>query len=309
MKQSVHKEIHTGIQPVRVLKLNLTNRLAERNAELIKVLQADYKLAKNICYHSNELPIADNQTPKIDEDGYIHIYETYLSYIWIITYSMFVIYEEGVVIPDQNRVHGKTIKNPNVELLNKAEDLFQYSKSLIKVYSKWDMEYYPNPERYDENSEEGWYIVRANDLFVEAVNFILLHEVAHSELEHIKKIKTINLNEEDIKKLELEADTRALELLKSNNRNNLISDLGICTGIASLLFFNNSFSGGLKHPNIDERLNNIISIVNPDINSPVWPYLTLFIEFWDKQFGLNLKREQFYKNYKEYFYELVNQIK
>ena len=82
MKSSVKKETQKGIQPIRVLKHNLTHRLVERNTELVKELQSDFRLNKEIQYHIAELALIEKQTPYIDENGLINIHETYLSYIW-----------------------------------------------------------------------------------------------------------------------------------------------------------------------------------------------------------------------------------
>src|SRR5690554_3011573 len=101
MKVSVRKQTHHGTQPVRVLKHNLTHRLVDRNEALIRQLHSDFRLAKNISYHIGELPLVHRQTPFIDENGLINIHETYLSYIWAVSFCMFVIYEEGIAIPDQ----------------------------------------------------------------------------------------------------------------------------------------------------------------------------------------------------------------
>ncbi|WP_313375635.1 phage exclusion protein Lit family protein [Chishuiella sp.] len=309
MKTSIKKDTHTGIQPIRVLKHNLTTRLVERNENYIKQLHSDFKLDKNIKYHIAELPLVKRQCPYIDENGLINIHETYLSYIWIISYYFFVLHEELLVIPEQEKRGIPKRKNQNLNLYYEAEELFNYAKSLIVVYSDWDKENYPNPEYFDENTEQGWYILRTNDLFVEVLNFILYHEAAHAEFEHIKKIKENSLSEEEIKELELEADTRAIELILSNNRSRNSSGLSIIIGIASILFFSNNLNGGKKHPNINIRLNNAIKIFNPEDENPIWSILVLFLKIWDKQFNLGIKEERTYNDYKELYFHLLSQIK
>lgn len=309
MKVSIKKDTHNGTQPVRVLKHNLTHRLVERNETLIKQLHSDFRLAKNIKYHIAELPLYDHQTPYIDEYGIINIHETFLSYIWAISYCMFVIYEEGIAIPDQLKRGIPTHKKHCPELIEIAKDLFGYAKSLIVVFSDWDKENLPNPEYFDEQTEEGWYILRNNDLYVEVVNFILCHEIAHAELEHInKKINNV-LSEEQIKQLELDADTRAIHLMLEKCRNIRITELALIIGLASMLFSGNSLDGGKGHPDIDKRIENVISIISPKDDSSIWPLLVLFIKLWDEQFSFNFSHETHYNNYKELYYELINQAK
>ena len=90
MKKSFKKNTHSGEQPIRVLKHNLTTRLVERNEEYIKALHSDFRLNKNIKYHIADLPLMNGQTPFIDQNGMINLHETYLSYVWIVCYYFLV---------------------------------------------------------------------------------------------------------------------------------------------------------------------------------------------------------------------------
>ncbi|CAM3679099.1 phage exclusion protein Lit family protein [Elizabethkingia occulta] len=309
MKKSVRGKNHIGIQPIRVLKHNLTTRLLERNEEFIKLLQISSKLSDSISYVGKELPLRNKQTPRVDKDGMIYIHETYLSYLWMISFSMFVLYEEGIVIPDQVKRGIPTHKNQNIELIKLTEELFDYAKSLVRVYSKWDTEYFPNPEIFDEKTDEGFYIPRANDLYVEAINFILFHEIAHAELEHIKKRVENNLEGESVKTLEIEADSRAISLLLGNCREPLVSHLAIVVGLASMLFVSQDLSGGNDHPDVDVRIENALDLINPSEDSSVWAFLVLFLKLWDKQFSHNFVTDTHYRNFKELYYELLEQAK
>ncbi len=167
----------------------------------------------------------------------------------------------------------------------------------------------PNPEFFDDKSDEGWYISRTNDLYVETLNFILYHETSHAEFEHIRKISASNLSSEKQKELELEADTRAIELMISKNRNQNVTELSIIVGLASILFFKNNLSGGQKHPDIDSRLENAIQILKLRDDSSVWSMLCLFIKEWSMRFSLNVNDKGSYKNYKELYYKLMSQVK
>jgi hypothetical protein len=309
MKVSVKKEVHKGEQPIRVLKHNLTTRLVERNEKYIKSLHSDFRLDKNIKYHIANLPIVNEQTPFIDDKGMINLHETYLSYVWIVCYYFLVIHEEGLAIPDCVKRNLPTHKPHNPELIPQARELFDYGKSLIQVFSSWDKEYFPNPEYFDEQTSEGWYILRTNDLYVEVLNFILYHEIAHAEFEHIKKITKANLTNGERKILEIEADTRAIELILSNGRSRNVSELAIIIGLASMLFFSNSLYNGKEHPNIDTRLENAIRIFNPLADSPIWSFLALFLKVWDEQFTLGLTNKSDYNDYKELFYDLLSQMR
>ena len=126
MKINVKKDTHNGEQPIRVLKHNLTTRLVERNEEYIKSLQSDFKLNKNIKYHIANLPLTENQTPYIDENGTINIHETYLSYVWCVCYFFFVLHEEGVAIPETIKRNNPVHKLQNPELITEAKKLFDF---------------------------------------------------------------------------------------------------------------------------------------------------------------------------------------
>jgi hypothetical protein len=309
MKKSVYKPDHVGSQPIRVLKHNLTHKLIERNQELIKKLHTDLKLTEHIKYNIAELAIEDKQTPFIDENGEINIHESFLSYLWSICYSMLVFYEEGIAIPDQIKRGIPTHKENNPELIEPARKLFQYARSMVVMYSDWDKDNLPNPEFFDEDSDEGWYVLRANHLYIEAMNFILCHEIAHAELQHIKTKQTESLSKEQLRSLELEADTRAINLMLENSANASITGIALVSGIASMLFLRSSLDGGAEHPDIDERLKNILDIIKPEDDSSIWPLLVLFINQWDRQFSFNFSHKAHYANYKELYYELIEQAK
>ncbi|REC60091.1 hypothetical protein DRF65_22320 [Chryseobacterium pennae] len=309
MKKSVRGKYHTGLQPIRVLKHNLTDRLLSRSKEFIELLQKDLQLSEHINYISYPLPLINKQTPYVDKDGMIYIHETYLSYLWIISFSMFVLYEEGMAIPDQIKREISTHKSQNIELIELTEELFDYAKSLVRAYSKWDTEYFPNPEIFDENTDEGFYILRANDLYVEAMNFILFHEIAHAELEHIKTRGENNLKGDRVKALEIEADSRAISLLLENCRKPFVSHLAIVVGLASMLFVSHDLSGGSDHPDVDVRIENALDLIKPSEDSPIWAFLVLFLKLWDKQFSHNFVTSTHYNNFKELYYELLEQGK
>jgi len=309
MKRSVRTENHVGLQPISVLKHNLIARLEERSEELIRLLQIESKLGNNIQYVSYNLPLVDRQTPYINDKGTIHIHETFLSYLWIISFTMFVLYEEGVAIPDQIKRGYKTHKNQDRALMNLTEELFDYAKSLVKNFSKWDINYFPNPEFYDRDTDEGFYIERNNDLYVEAMNFILFHEIAHAELEHINKKISQNLSNESLKILELEADSRAINLLLENYKSLNATHLAIIIGLASIIFSGKSLVGGGEHPDIDKRIENALEIIQPTDDSPVWAFLVLFLKLWDKQFSHNFIENSHYDSFKDFYYELIQQAR
>ncbi|BDD12062.1 hypothetical protein FUAX_44940 (plasmid) [Fulvitalea axinellae] len=139
MKKSVRKPVHSGNQPISVLKHNITTRLVDRNKIYIEQLQSSFTLDKNIKYHIADLPLIEKQCPFITEEGTINIHETYLSYIWITSYYFFVFHEELLVIPEGKKRDIPVRKEQDLQLYENAKELFDYGTSLIKIYSKWDI--------------------------------------------------------------------------------------------------------------------------------------------------------------------------
>ena len=309
MKTSFYKLIHTGIQPIRVLKHNITHRLVERNEDLIKDLHLDKRLARYIKYNADKSSLVYKQMPNIDVDGVINIHETFLSYIWIVSYTIFVLYEEAIAIPSLILKGESSHKSQSPELIKLTLELFDYGKSLITSYSSWDKDYFPNPEYYDPKTIEGWYIERTNDIFVEAVNFILFHEIAHAEYMHVNQVIDGKLSDEDRKKLELEADSRAIELIFMKTRSTLASEVSVLISLAAMLFFRNSVKGGPKHPDIDVRINNYLSYRKPEVDNVIWAILVVFLKLWDEQFEHGFTYKKTYNNFRDMYYELIAQVK
>lgn len=317
MKISVKSEYHNGIQPIRVLQHNIIHRYENPNSEFLKKSKEliDKKgLQPGISYFIYEEPIMfscehfKSQTPFVDANNKIAIHETFLSYHWIICYSMCVLYDEAVAKPMQNAQLKKQVNIINNHLIKITEELFQYGKSLIKVYSKWDKEYFPNPEEY--SNEEEFYILRANGLFVFAINFILCHEFAHVEKEHIDTLKSRTVSNQERKLFEKEADDRAIELMLSgkNEENEKSIELGILMGLCSMLYFKKDTSGGEHHPDTDSRIKNFLEKLNPSKEHPIWGVAALFFKLWDNQFNLNFIWPKEVNDFKELFYNTLSQI-
>ena len=141
------------------------------------------------------------------------------------------------------------------------------------------------------------------------MNFILYHEIAHADLEHIKKRKENNLTDEDVKDIELEADRNAANQILSSKRSQKITELSIVIGVASLIFFKNNLSGGKWHPDINIRLNNIINVFEPNDEHPLWAILCLVLKNWSNQFTLGLDEKGSYDNYKQLYDHLLSQVR
>ncbi len=307
---SIH---HAGEQPVRVLQHNITKQFEETNPtflELSKSIIAKCGLQPGIPYFINNKSINEivqghNQTPFVGSDKKITIHETFLSYVWCVSYSMSVLYDEAVAKPSQNLVAQRLIHNIDEVKIQKAEDLFRYGISLITLFSPWDKKLLPNPEIYDD--ADAFWIENANAIFVFAMNFILCHEFAHVEKQHHEKLRSGQNTDSHRLDFEKEADERAIELmlLGVTPENERTIQVGILVGLCSLLFFS-ATAKRRTHPDSDDRIHTLLERINPEPSDSMWGIAALSYKLWDNQFSKNynwpnsvLTMKELYENIRE----------
>lgn len=307
---------HAGNQPIRVLQHNVTFQFETTNPtfiELSKTVIKEKGLQAGIGYHINDRAILEKveghrQTPYVNEKGKIYVHETFLSYVWCVCYSMLVLYEEAIAKTSQNQVSKTLLHEIDTEKIEKAQDLFDYAKSLIVSFSPWDKDTLPNPEEY--STDDVFYIERANGLFIYAMNFILCHEFAHIELDHIEKRKKGQNSQSDILKFEKEADSRAMELVLSGStdKTKLSSEIGVLMGLCSMLFFKQK-SETTTHPATDDRMHKLIEKVNAVDSDPHWGIAALAFKLWDNQFMKNFNWPKEVHDLKELYDQMREEIK
>lgn len=306
MKTSIKTTHHTGEQPIRVLKHNISNKFENLHGDFANEIQKLIKSGKlfpGIIYHITPRAIKRRQMPFVDENGKVNIHETFMSYVWIMCFCLFVFYEEGVAKPMQKKQGQLNIAEIDVDLLSLSEELFQYGKSLVVAYSPWDKEYFPNPEEFSDSDE--FYVLRTNSLYMYAMTFVLAHEYAHIELDHFSK------KHENSVAQEIEADNRAIELLLNcrDSENNKSVEYGLLLGFISLLFLKDSVYGEDTHPDIDERIKSYLTVLDPPPDEPIWGIATLALKLWDNQFQLGFSYPEFVDDFKQFFYQMCSQIK
>lgn len=304
-----YKEHHLGTQPIRVLNnMNLymfMNTHPGFNSELITAIEK-HGLAKKIDIKYGESRI--ERTPYIDGDNKaITLDETFLSYLWCVCHAIYVIYVQTVDFPRVNKIAGFDKYPISPELLAKANELFDYAKSLISVFDKWDVENMPNPERY--LAENRNYIEQPNMFYTEAIKFILCHEYVHA-IRHIDKIKAGDYEHSHYIEFEREADYEAIELMKKGIGAKSPAHpvpIGVTLGILSMFFFKSN-TKALRHPNTEDRLVQALVQLQLDDDSPCWGLALVGLKLWSEQFGLSLHWNLLLPD-KEAFYEVVGQIK
>ena len=303
---------HKGIQPIRILEKNICNfdfyidnDLCE---ELVKLI-VDSVLSPKIEYHLDEKPIIDfrqnmnSQLPYIDENKIIHLQETFLSYLWINCYCMLVVFNEGIHKPlmDGN-YSGIIVENSNVK---DAFNLFDYGISLIKEYSIWDKDILPNPERYTKEAEK--HITNTSGVYMFAVIFVILHEIAHA------KYNTIGLLSKFESKIdEQQADNWALHQLTKMLDQNLYRSniaIGLISALCSLLLLSKTILSE-THPDTDRRIKRAIEYIESELGEKdnLYGYACLMFRLWDFKYNLKLSWHSNPNNYKEIFNHLEMQL-
>jgi len=314
-KRSYLSQNHQGIQPIRVLQYNLTTAFEKTNPsflqEVMRVINSAglqsginyYVFEESIWFSNTQFR---SQTPHVDLVKKIALHETFLSYMWIICYSVWILYDETVAKPIQKLQQGENAPVIDFEAATSADLLLTYGRSLFDFYTEWNKETLPNPEKY--STGEAFYIERTNSLFLFAINFILCHEYAHVEKGHIDSLSSATID--DRKRFELEADARAIELVLKgrDGLNDTSIELGTLMGLGALLFFKKSTSGGLVHPDTDTRIKTYLETLQPPNTSPLWGIASLFFKLWDNQFKLQFTWPKAIFDFKELFYETLKQI-
>lgn len=307
-----NSEMHQGSQPIRVLNPMIIFMFQNTYSKFIFELkeQVEKKIINNELdlIFKEESVISDQfNTPKITKvDRKIHLHESFLSYLWCITYSIYVLYLETI---DYNRVNkeNRKITHPiNDDNIKKANELFYYGKSLISLYSLWDKEQLPNPEKY--LAEKRDYIEQTNCFFTDAVKFILCHEYTHAKL-HLDKF-SIDLDISYYLDFEQEADKNAIDMLLKGdigiNRHSL--EIGIVCGILSIFYFSSSTKSS-KYPNTEDRLTNALIKLDLEDDSHVWGIACVGLKLWNDQFNLNMDWGKETKSYKDLYFDIIKQIK
>ncbi len=285
MDNKFSQSTHPGNMPIRVLQFNILNKFeAEGINKIPDFVESIAKglvvpgLKYNMEQESLRSPFARCATKQI------HIQEVFLSFMWSLCYSLFIIVEKGV----QERVTKPEWKGEiifDTDLLIKANQLLSWALTLNVFYSDWDLDL-PNPERPNSEEEE-FYSEKLNGIFENATCYILFHEYAHLVLKHCEfseqvKFKHLTeLTKDEIKRykeLETQADNFAYnKLIKGSKTEDEKFNFGIAIILAhcAMLFMVYSPKNikKIKHPDSDIRLQNSISqlnLTNPLNEDYIW---------------------------------------
>jgi len=314
MKESHHDpNEHKGEQPIRVLSSDIIHWFQNTYPGFKDVLEYEINnngLQKEIRYIIGEERI--RVAAKVDGDKKISIGESFLSYLWTVSYGLVVLFDEGVQNPRIEK--GWKLTNEIQKKIDDAQKLFDYGLSLISNYSKWDTNNLPNPECYDPAENE--YIEKINLVYHTAVNLVVVHEFGHVFLGHIdqdielaKQGKRSTLH--DRKNDEYAADKYAFDTLMQGAdsvTNKHTTTVGMVAGLASLIFFSSSLDGH-DHPDPDERVKIVLEALHLDEEDNLWGIACLALKLWANHHKIDIGWPPVVDTYKDLFYLTLKNLR
>ncbi|WP_299707494.1 phage exclusion protein Lit family protein [uncultured Pontibacter sp.] len=313
MKQTTYNPSgHKGNQPVRVLSLNVTewfeNTYPQFKEDILEKAIKEKGLYEEIRLIEREEKIGDPAF--VGSYKVISIEESFLSYLWSLSYSLVVLFDENIHKPQT--IENYTLDSKAQHLINEALKLFDYGFSLMYNFNYWDKNL-PNPEEFDPAANE--YIEKANGVYLNAVNYVLLHELAHVDLGHIdndilNSEKGIKTPESEIKQDEYHADKYAFERIMQGSdylTNKHTVSVGIIAGICSFIFFSAEMGGG-DHPDPDERLKIALESLDLEEEDNLWGMACLAFKLWSIKHKIDLGWPVKVDTYRDLFYLTLTRI-
>lgn len=310
MHSTYSQTTHFGTQPIRVLQHNITDQLEKIDScflEKLTRLVESKGLDPGIKYSAEEEPIRDDEgshVANISADGEMELHETYLSYLWCLSFATLTLFEEVNLKPRLKATSNK----PSLRHVKNAENLFYYAMSLRTKFSPWDKEL-PNPKTFCE--EDRTYIEKANGLFLWAVVWVLCHEIAHANLGHLAELKAGNyVPKVDAIEQERRADAEALNDVIRIGKSDVAYTTrraGSIVGLISLLLLSKNPEME-RHPDSDDRLKDALGQLNLDPLNHIWGIAAMGLKLWDQYYGAKLYWPDRAATFKELFECLATQI-
>lgn len=317
-----HPALKNWFQPIRVVHPMLIHMWQNTNADFFSELQLQIqqgKISKELNLRAGEVAISIGGgrflTPRVNnKTREIELHESFLSYLWCITYSVLVLYSEMVDYPSINAEVGYEKYAVSEEAKQQAREIFDYARMLIAMYEPWDKKNLPNPKMY--LAEKRTYVESTNLFYTEAVKFILCHEFTHLKL-HVDKIDA-DTPDSSFLDFEFEADNSAIDMMVAGKMQgeselafarNMAIDIGIIYGILAMFFFRATTTGE-RHPNVEDRLTNALERIKVGQNHYAYGFACVGLQLWDEQFGHNFNWEaSALISKREQYFRIIEQIK
>lgn len=282
-----------GRQPVKVLE----DKLYEYKKEVLTNLNL---IQYENIFDFDYTEIAIQTGPFAGIDKRVKIEETFQSFIWIWSYCLMTLYDEGVAKPRLK------LKNSESKI-KQAFDLLDYGYTLLDNFGNWDLKL-PNPQEYDVS--DSFYIEKANGVYIFAMNELFLHEIGHIDNGDIDKLIAHNSGKYVIdlaerKSFEYEADKFAFEKLIVGVKNPIYKktiEFGVISGFSALIMIQSTLRDYYgSYPDADERYKLAIESLNIHEEDNLWGIACLAWKLWSNKNSRDLEWALEYETYKDLF--------
>ena len=285
-----------GLFPVRVLPGNFMDWFLNITPDFKEEFESEItynSLNELIAYKVTETPVTI--AAEITHDHQIVLYENYNELLWCVCYGLLTIYDKSYVEPSiAGSYKGDLIETT---VVSRAMSVLGAGISLVNYFHKDVFFDLPNPETTENDSE---FVTKANGIYCGAMTFTLLHEFSHQIYGHVDYYSP----PDESKKDELSADDYAIYKIQQNfgNEKGATLKAGVVLGIVALAFLDKTLTGGETHPDLDDRLQIAMEMLDLDENNHLWGIAALGLTFWTKRYGYKVNMPMTVETTKELFY-------
>lgn len=167
----------------------------------------------------------------------------------------------------------------NEKQLVLSHEFRKYANTLFKRNTKWNLGVFPNPGLYPKHLS--FEINYATNLFQNAIEYILMHEIAHIVHDHGAQDQESLNNEENID-FEYEADRTAYDLLVLGiDDDEMIQSIqvGAVLGLLSVLFSRQKLEN-TDHPADYKRVKALLSHYDIHKTNFAWGFAAMLLQKW-----------------------------
>lgn len=259
----------------------------EKVVELLDAIKDDCNInnfSRRFTFIREGKAISDVAEIKKDSNGLNHIYinENFCQYLWSVCIYLNAYFENVIHIPIMDAVGiNKYGYKPNLIDVEYANDCFFRGRQLLHNFNRdvyWVTPNICNPQQFEN------IISHTNGVYCAAIAFIYAHEFSHNYLGHTQIQQTFPHTIDD----EIAADDTAISFIQTEYDSawGNTYKAGVATVLAAILLMSeDSISGDETHPDMDVRIENLVTKLELHEMDPLWGYLGVALRLWLLVFG------------------------
>ena len=233
----------------------------EKVVELLDAIKDDCNInnfSRRFTFIREGKAISDVAEIKKDSNGLNHIYinENFCQYLWSVCIYLNAYFENVIHIPIMDAVGiNKYGYKPNLIDVEYANDCFFRGRQLLHNFNRdvyWVTPNICNPQQFEN------IISHTNGVYCAAIAFIYAHEFSHNYLGHTQIQQTFPHTIDD----EIAADDTAISFIQTEYDSawGNTYKAGVATVLAAILLMSeDSISGDGTHPDMDVRIENLVT--------------------------------------------------